>query len=626
MARKLTQPNPGASRRRWWAGGAPAKGWIIRAGRALAGVFLLTAATLPAAALSLTTDVTPRSIRVGESARLEIRIEGPSMPQAEPPRMPRIDGLTFRYAGPASQVRIINGQVAQSLSFNYYVTAQKEGDYTLGPFEVVVDGRTLRAPATALRVRAAGDTNGAAAPAGGRRWAFLTLETPLKEAYVGQRVPVEISLYIVAGQNYAPKPLNNPGFVFGGMEPLGQTQVVLDGARYTVVRHQQNAFPTRTGELTLGPAEADVTLRIPQQRRRRAIDPFFDDFFNFSPFGGMDELRPVTLRSDPLTLRVKPLPQAGRPSDFSGAVGRFDMDVTVAPTNVAVGEPIHLKIRIEGEGSLENVNIPLPEEVPGFKVYPGQSQVEVTDQLRMRGVRTIERDLVPLEVSVDRVPGVRFSYFDPDAGAYRTIEHPPTPVLVRPAAREQALAPVVISRDEEGRPTTHERELAPLKEQLGELAIVGPALLRRPWFPALVLTPLAAWAAAWGWRRRQDRLAADPALARRLAFAKARGRRLRELRRLAAAGDRAAFFACAFRCLQEHLAERLDLPAHGLTEAVVDEKLAPMGAPADLLEALRHWFRLCDQARYAPASVEGNLDEMARSLETVLDRVRKLGR
>lgn len=589
------------------------------------GLLTLWAGTLPAAAFKLSTEVTPRSIHVGESARLEVRIEGASMPQAEPPHLPTIDGLTFRYAGPASQVRIINGRVAQSLSFNYYLTAQKEGDYTIGPIEVVVDGRTLQAPAANLRVRAAGEAGNTGTAGTGRRWAFLTLESPLQEAYVGQPVPVEISLHIIAGQNYAPKALNNPGFVFGGMEPLGQTQVVLDGARYTVVRHQQIAFPTRTGELILGPAEAEVTLRIPQQRRRRSIDPFFDDFFNFDPFGRMDELRPVTLKSHPLTLRVKPLPQEGRPENFSGAVGRFTMDVTVSPTNVAVGEPIHLKIRIEGEGWLENVEVPLPASVPGFKLYPGPSKVEVTDQLRMRGVRTIEWDMVPLEVSVHRVPGVRFSYFDPEAGAYRTIEHPATPVLVRPAAREKALAPLIISRDDQGNPTTRQQELAPLKEQLGQLAIVGPALLRRPWFPTVILAPIAAWAAAWGWRRRQDRLAADPALARRLAFAKARGRRLRELRRLAAAGDRVGFFACAFRALQEHLAERLDLPAHGITEAVIEERLQPMGAPEPLQEQLRRWFQLCDQARYAPASLEGDLADMTHSLESILARIRELG-
>ena len=48
-------------------------------------------------------------------------------------------------------------------------------------------------------------------------------------------------------------------------------------------------------------------------------DSFFDDFF-----GGVTE-KPLTLHTDGAVVKIKPLPTQGRPADFSGAVGKFDV-------------------------------------------------------------------------------------------------------------------------------------------------------------------------------------------------------------------------------------------------------------------------------------------------------------
>ena len=41
------------------------------------------------------------------------------------------------------------------------------------------------------------------------------------------------------------------------------------------------------------------------------------------------------------------------------------------------------------------------------------------------------------------------------------------------------------------------------------------------------------------------------------------------------------FFAVLFRLLQEQLGERLDLPASAITEAVIEERLSPLGISSD---------------------------------------------
>lgn len=564
---------------------------------------------------------TPPSIHLGESAQFSLTYTDVPQSALQSPRIPQVDGLVMRYTGPFSQTQIINGQVSSSISLNYSVTPQREGTFTIPAFNVPVAGQQLRTGPVTLEVLPQGTQPDTAA--GQAQWAYLTLTTHKEEVFVGERLPAEVSLYIVQGQKYAPAPLNNPGFVFGAMEDAGQHRVTLNNAVYQVARHLQNAFPTHAGDLTLGPAEASVTLVIPRPRRR-SNDPF-DSFFNFDPFGNRADLRDVKLASEPKIIKVKPLPTTGQPADFGGAVGQYAMTVTASPTNVAVGEPIRLKIQVTGEGLLDNVTVPLGGDWDGFTLYPPQSRVEITDKVRNAGLKIVEQDIVPKETGVDRIPEIRFSYFDPEAAEYRTLRQEAISVLVRPAALAQVLPPMSAggSGNGNGQPAVPQ-EIVPLKESLGALATIGPPLVTRAWYQGVLLIPVLAWAAALAWRRRQDRLASDPRLARSLAFGRARRRMLVELRRLAEAGDGTEFFAHAFRVVQEQIGERLDLPAAAITEAVIEERLKPLGAPEGLLNDLHELFQTCNHARYAPVAESKDLPGIATKIEQVLDETRRL--
>src|SRR6185436_8246045 len=87
--------------------------------------------------------------------------------------------------------------------------------------------------------------------------------------------------------------------------------------------------PLRAGTLTVGPAS--MSLNVLERGRRN--DPFFGSMFG-------DNERALDLGADAVPLTVLPLPDADRPADFSGAVGRFDLDVRVAPLTLAVGDPV----------------------------------------------------------------------------------------------------------------------------------------------------------------------------------------------------------------------------------------------------------------------------------------------
>lgn len=593
--------------------------------RLLAAVLLALGLTVgPAAghAASVIASFEPSTISAGESAKLSITFSDVPRNAVQQPSIPSVAGLDVRYLGQSTSMRMTGAETRLSVAFNYQVTPAQPGEYVIPALDLSTAGERLRTLPATLKVLKRGDSSAPIASAQ-QRWAYLMLIPDKEEVFLGEMLPLRLDFYIVDGQDYAPEPLTSEGFVFSPLEAAGQQRVQVQGRVYYQLRHTQNAFATKTGDLTLGPAEARVTLRLPRTRQR-GNDPF-DSFFGFDPFGRNVELRPATVQSEPRTIKVKPLPGDGVPASFRGAVGQFALEVTASPTNVAVGEPIQLRVRISGQGQMENVTLPLGEGWDGFRAYPPRTQLDVTDASTARGVKTFEQDVVPLNVSQTELPGIEFSYFDPVAAGYRTLSHPPTRLLVRPAASTQTLAPLAGSSANGGSEAPPPPQaLVPIKQRPGALAVIRPPLLVRGWFQGLLVLPLLGLGAAVGWRRWREHLARNPLVARRLAFGRQRRQMVEELRRLAATGDPEAFFAHTFRMLQEQIGERLDLPAAAITEAVIEEKLRPRGAPQGLQNDLHQLFQTCNQARYAPVAESKDLPGLAQHVEKTLDRTRQL--
>jgi hypothetical protein len=404
------------------------------------------------------------------------------------------------------------------------------------------------------------------------------------------------------------------------MLPQSQTQV--GNQLYAVGGLRTTAVASKVGELTLGPAECRLNLRV-RSERRRTTDPFFDSFFD-DAFGGRLELRPTRLTSQPKTIRVLPLPNEGVPADFTGAVGQYSLLASVSPTNVAVGEPVTLTVRVAGKGLLESVKLPSLDHWEKFRVYPPTSEVETADALGIEGTKVFQQVVVPESLDITAIPSVAFSFFDPVAKAYRTLSHPATPVVVRPASPQAGLQPIAAPAGSGENPPAAASDLVPLKVRGGPWAVISPPLVQRPWFLIVQGVPVAAFLAAWWWRRRTEALARNPRLIRRRAVARLTREMLPQLTRLAEAGDSEDFHALVFRLVQEHIGERINQPAASITESVVDEQLKARGLEPEACADLHLLFQTCNQARYAPTWTRADLMNLKAKVDSVLPALHRL--
>jgi tetratricopeptide (TPR) repeat protein len=566
----------------------------------LALLLTLFAATPAHADLSARASINPQRAEVGETLTLTIEVKGAQNVTA--PALSNIDGFDVQYLGPSTQVSIINGQVSASVQHRYSLVPQRQGHFTLGPFTVEYQGQHYQTAAVAVDIGAAAPQPQAPPGQAARGTASgqqlrVTLSAPRTEVYLHEQIPIDVRLYVgnvrVADLQYPTLP--GDGLSIDKFPEPSQQRQNVEGQIVQVVRFQTTVIPLRAGTLVLGPAS--VRLNVLTRRRGGSFgDPFFDQFFQNDPFA---ERRPMDVRSDPITLTVLPLPEEGKPAGFSGAVGHFSMQVTASPTELNAGDPITLRMNLAGSGSLADALPPVLTNAESFRTYEARA-----GKAESSG-RSFEQVLIPNDANVHAIPSVRFSYFDPEARRYQTLESQPIALTVRPA-QSAPRAEVVTGGGPSGRIAPEEklgRDIVYIKDDPGRLTAPAHAWYRSLPFLLWQPVPLLLFGAAVWYDRRRQRLTGDVRYARFTRAGKQAKRALAAAEHALAAGNRQQFYDELSRTMQEYLAAKLALPPG----AIDADAVAARGVSDECARHVRDFLATCEQVRFAPGASDGDM-------------------
>jgi len=569
-------------------------------------------ATSTGQAASFSATLEPDTVAVGDTAVLKLVFEGSGQIQLSP--IPNLNGLVVSGPEQGRSINIVNGQRTETVSVSYYLRPTQPGEFVIPSLTANIGGEQHRSPT--LRLKAVQATQGG----NSQSLALLRLVVPRETLYLGEEVVVELQL-ILRGNASRPTGFDMPSLSGKGWsagQPMqGQTrQVQYGGQVATVYPIRIPITPLQSGSLTLGPVNSSVVVQLPSQPRRN------------DPFGGFDlglfqrtEPRRVALSLPAHTLEVLPLPTNNVPGSFAGAIGQFDMSVSAGPTNVTVGDPVTLRVQISGTGNMSAVSLPDPLVQGDFKTYEPETKLDATDEFGLAGMKTVEQIIIPENTEVHEVPPIEFSYFDPDAGRYRTLRHPATPLQVMPAGSRPA---PVVALSGENPPAAARQDIVHIKQRLDASASGGSGPALGPRFYLFNAAPLLAWLGVVAWRKRAETLGRNPRLRRRQEVRRTVSEGLRRLRAFSEAGEAEEFFATVFRLLQEEIGLVLDRPASGITESIVDEELAARDVDADTLDALHGLFQACDAARYAPTKDQQQLAALLGRLENALRKLEEL--
>lgn len=570
-----------------------------------------------AGALSALATIDSTRLAVGEMTWLSITVSGGR--PINPPEIEQVDGLQIRSTGASQQFQIINGQASSTVTYNYSVLALKPGDYTLGPYmlttkteEALTNKIMLTVTHGAGPSSVAGDddelhddTNEDTV---GKEALFLEITLPKTRLYLGEKIPVTISLFVgeipVREVNYPD--LNQSELLYALTGQPVETSTTINGLAYQVVEFPATLTAIKTGKFTLGPAELQCHILA-----RRHTTANFPDFFN-EFFPGYQK-QPVTLESNTLELEVLPLPQAGKPADFTGGVGQFDLTVSVSPQEILVGDPVTVTLTVHGAGNFSRLSAPVLTATDGFKIYEAQKKTSTEESSQEEFV--FEQVLIPLHQEADRIGPYQFSYFDPETAEYKTAGPAAVPLTVKPNP-DFTPSPTVLGSTHRTEPS-YGRDLVFIKETPGRLRLKEEIIYRQGWFWLVQLIPVIALFLALYYRKRAAMLSAETPKARALRASAQAGKRLKKAEALPAKGETEHYFDVLHAIVREYLGERYNLSAAGMTGEVV-EQLKTASLSDEILQNIKDFFSFYDFYRFTGKELTA---VNAQKLRTLADKI-----
>ncbi len=586
-----------------------------------------------------------KSVAIGESAQLGLTFYGSQNIPA--PDIGNIDGCEVRYLGPSTMMTVINGTVSNSITHMYKVQPLRLGKFQFGPFTFKYEGNSYKSSIAFLTA-----TEEKARPEPAKKEGeediidsldikdrlFLTLKLDKTTAYINEVVPVTIKVY-VNRMNVSDIQLpmfNQEGFSKAQFEDPKQYRERMGGLLYDVLEFRTTIFGTRAGDYKLGPATLKCNLAVKKRVRnmsaldddflndRGVRDPYFEDFFT------RYERYPVELKSDEANLVLLALPQEGRPEDFSGAVGDYQFIYSAGPKKVKVGDPVTLRMEINGTGNFNTVIIPKLDNTEGFRVYEPQIKTEP-------GRKTFKQVLIPESDKIYQTPKAIFTYFDPEKKMYKTITQEPAPLQVEkipesPAqvigqtpAIPQATSLTLERPPEEKREDTQPQgDILYIKESMGSVQRRDSEVYRNIFFLLIFLIPFLVLIIFYIIYAKQDRLKRDTRYAHRTEAFKNMRKEFFELKHRLKSNDSKGFYETLFKAIQDYLGGRLYIPVAGLTFDTVEPVLRSKGVGPEALNKIKNIFSICDRAKFALIDADTLL--MKDDMKTLEEIIRELER
>jgi BatD DUF11 like domain len=574
---------------------------VLLAAWGLLGVFV--AATAFADDPLVYATIQPAQIELGESAQFTITNLGDG---TNPINMPKVSGLKFEIIGRTREVQLINGTTLPSTSIIMRVTPQMAGIFTIPavtpkaqPLVLQVNGAASGAsiphPTRPAAPIPPPIFSGGSIPKGVRLTedgsAYVRLSVPKRELYVGESVPVDIEVGMrsgfVASLNGLPK-LTNDDFALNSLSRQPErTEKLINGEPFVLLTWRSTLAVIKPGAFSLA-AEVPLTVKIrTRPKQDSSLDDRFGDPFWQNIFGATVP-KDVNVTSPAQELTVHELPTEGRPVDFHGAIGTFSIASDISPVKAEVGDPLTLRMRVTGTGSFDRVDSSMLEQLDQWKTYPPKSSFNTSDPLSFSGMKTFEQPVIASKAGVQQLPGLTFSYFDPNTRRYETARSAPLTVSISPALADSRTAPQAPSASLPG--SEYAAGLRPDHVETTAVSSLIPLYLQ-PKFLAVPSIVVLAFAAGWMSARRRRGIGERESASDRIASRAAR-RALAQMQDAARAGDAALFFESARTALQSELAARWQLAPEEITTAEVEDRV---GAENDI----RQLFALADEAKYS---------------------------
>ncbi len=511
---------------------------------------------------------------------------------------PSFEGFRI-VAGPSQQVSQswVNGRSSFNKSYSYFLLPTQKGTLTIKQAAVEINGQIYKTNPIKITVTAAvqqpRDPNEEPQVSADDA-IHLVAEISKGNPYVNEPITVVYKLYFsynIGITNW--RELNKPKYNDFWSQNIDIKQLVAEegkynGERYRCVTLRKTVlYPQKSGRLEIEPLSLDIDVQVPTNRR---------DFFGRVQV--VDDNKRVSAGSK--TITVKPLPEAGKPIDFSGAVGKFNFTVTPSKTNLKNGESLDLKVVASGTGNLKLFSLPKPVVPNSFEMYdPVHSEQVQTPLSGMNGRISDSYTIIPQFKGKYPIKPMSLTYFDLSTAKYKTITSPEIMITVLdgPTANDEAVAQnsgtakMNVTAGEQFRYVKLKTSL----EKMHQSDFLGSTL-----FYVLLFLPLGIIPIIVLLKRKKEAIDGDVV-----------GNKIKMSNRLAKKylseaknqiNNKEPFYIALEKAMHNFLKAKLNIETSEMSKDKIREILLVRKAQSETVQAFINLSENCELARYAPTS------------------------
>tara|TARA_X000000368_G_scaffold417769_1_gene415116 strand:+ start:212 stop:1975 length:1764 start_codon:yes stop_codon:yes gene_type:complete len=322
-------------------------------------------------------------------------------------------------AGPSQSIKNswINGKRSYSKTYTYFLSPIKKGNFKIGQASIQVGDEIYKTMALNLVVTSAVDKplNPNDPSYVADKNIHLVAEVSKTKPYLNEPISIVYKLYVSpdTGVNNW-RELDAPRYADFWSKNINIKNLTVENGTYKgepyryVILRKTVLYPQKIGELSIEPLVLDITVQTPSNRR---------DFFGQTINNTVNK----TVSAGKIKVQVKPLPEVGRPNNFSGAVGKFDLFVTTSKKELLLSEAFQLDLEIKGNGNFNLFAFPSINLPQSLEVYePERSEKLTTNFKGIRGSIKDQYTIVPSSAGKYSIPRISFNYFDPNDSKYKT--------------------------------------------------------------------------------------------------------------------------------------------------------------------------------------------------------------
>ncbi|MGS2727750.1 BatD family protein [Psychroserpens sp. BH13MA-6] len=511
----------------------------------------------------------------------------------------------------------LNGSHSYTKTYSYFLAPKRKGTFKIGEATIEIQGQQYKSESLSVVV-----TNAVKRPNDpynvegiATENIHLVAEVSKSDPYLNEAITVVYKLYVSTAAGVSNwREVNNPRYNDFWSQKIDVNGLRIQNGTYKgeeyryVVLRKTVLYPQKTGKLEIEPLTLDITVEVPTNRR---------DIFGGRHMAQVNR----TVSAGSRTINVKPLPEQGKPDDFTGAVGNFEFNVKTSKSELNASESLQAMVEVTGNGNLSLFQLPKLTLPSSLEVYEPEHNENIRTNLSgMNGSISDNYTIVPQYKGKYPIPSISFSYFDLETESYKRVSSGEIviDVIEGPVNNSSGDDNIAAADANKNAITLSSEPFAFIKTKANLKPQMQTPFFKSTGFWSSLLLPLLAIPLAIVYRKKKEERDAD-------VF----GNRIRKADRLAkrylseakkALGQKEAFYIALEKALHNYLKAKIHLETSDFSKEKIEDLLLKGQVNTETVNEFISILEHCELARYTPITnveMQQDYEKSASAIATI---------